>query len=128
MTPITFANAEYVALGHLFAGGDISKSSKAELERFAVMLARPKAYEHFGAPDFPQICKTVRTLLIVRMSEEQNAQANRESRIALIISILALIAGFVQALAALGYLSTSTSPTSQQQAQSSALKSPPNNI
>ena len=107
-TPLKFTDAEYLALVHLFAGGDISACSKAELERFAVMLSRPNAFTHFGASSFPQICETVRTLILVRMSEEQNVQAKRESRLALIIAVLALIAGVVQALAALGYLPAST--------------------
>ncbi|UCV00699.1 hypothetical protein [Acidovorax radicis] len=94
----SFSEAEYLELSHLFGGGDISRSSKKELERFAVMLSRPNAFTHFGAASFPQICETVRTLLIVRMSEEQNQQAKRESRLALVIAVVALLAGIVQAV------------------------------
>ena len=101
MRSTQFTDADYVALDHVFSGGDISACSKGELERFAVMLSRPKAYEHFGASSFPQICETVRTLILVRMSEESNAQAKRESRLALIIAAVALLFGIVQATAAL---------------------------
>lgn len=94
----SFSEAEYLALSHLFGAGDVSRSSKQELERFAVMLSRPNAFTHFGAASFPQLCETVRTLLIVRMSEEQNEQAKRESRLALIIAVVALLAGIVQAV------------------------------
>ena len=100
-TTIMFTEAEYLALNHLFAGGDISSSSKKELERFSVMLSRPNAFTHFGAASFPQICETVRTLLIVRMSEEQNQQAKRESRLALIISCIALLMATIQAIVGL---------------------------
>lgn len=99
-TSTKFSEQEYVSLSHIFAGGDISKASKAELERYAVMLSRPNAFQHFGASGFPQICETVRTLIQVRMSEEANKEANRISMIALIISIAALLAGLIQAVAA----------------------------
>jgi hypothetical protein len=95
-----FSDAEYLKLSHLFDGGDISQCSKQQLERFAVMLSRSNAFTHFGASGFPQVCETIRTLLIVRMSEEQNKQASRESRIALMISLVALLAGLVQAVVA----------------------------
>ena len=100
--PRTFTEADFVALSSLFSGGDISACTKVELERFAVMLSRPKAFTQFPAPSFPQLCETVRTLLLVRMSEEQNEQAKRESRLALIIASVALTAGIVQAVVSLG--------------------------
>ena len=96
---IKFSEAEYVALVHLFSGGDISSSSKVELERFAVMLSRPNAYAHFGGSSFPQICETVRTLLIVRMSEEQNVEASRISRVAMFVALVALIVTAIQTIA-----------------------------
>jgi hypothetical protein len=104
------AEAEYAALNSIFLSGNIAASSKKELERFAIALSRPHAPAHFGASSYPQICETVRTLLIVRMSEEQNEQAKRESRLALIIASVALLAGLVQAVASLWPLIV-TSPT-----------------
>ena len=74
-TPTIYSNDDYQRLQECFAGGDISKASKAELERFAVMLSRPHAFNKFGTKDFPQVCETVRTLLIVRMSEQANEEA-----------------------------------------------------
>ena len=99
MSAIKFTDSDYSALSHLFSGGDISSCTKAELERFAVILSRPQAFAHFGANSFSQICETVRTLVLVRMSEEQNVQARKESRLALIIACVALLAGIVQAVA-----------------------------
>ena len=100
-TPTTFTHADYVELEHVFAGGDISKATKAELERFAVMLSRPKAYVQFGASSFPQVCETVRTLLIVRMSEEANKEATRISKIALCVAMAALGCTVLQVFASL---------------------------
>lgn len=104
LTPTTFTSDDYVELGHRFAGGDISKASKSELERFAVMLSRPSAFTHFGKSDFPQVCETVRTLILVRISEDANREASRISTIALCVSIVALLASIVQAVAAIWQL------------------------
>jgi hypothetical protein len=99
-TPTAFTHADYVELEHVFAGGGITKATKTELERFDVMLSRPKAYVQFGASSFPQACETVRTLLIVRMSEEANKEATRISNIALYVAMAALGCTFIQMLAA----------------------------
>ena len=64
------------------------------------MLSRPNAYTHFGAREFPQICETVRTLLIVRMSEDANEEATRISKVALGVAMAALGCTFIQMLAA----------------------------
>ena len=129
-TQLKFTEAEYTALVQMFAGGDISSRSKSELERFAVMLSRPTAFMHFGDKAFPQICETVRTLLIVRMSEEQNEQAKRESRLALVIAVVALLAGIVQAIVGLlQYMSPSPATVQAGQPQpasrSATIPSPP---
>lgn len=100
--------AKYKELNDILAYGDITKSSKSDLERFAVLLSKPEASIAFGGSQFPQACETVRLMLTVRMSEEQNIQARRESRLALIIACVALIAGVVQAVVAYRqYVSTS---------------------
>jgi hypothetical protein len=99
--PTIFSLADYAELHHLLSGGDITKSTKVELERFAVMLSRPDAHVKFGWSSFPQVCETVRTLLIVRMSEEANTEATRISKIALWIAIAALICSLIQAAASL---------------------------
>lgn len=98
LTPTSFSNDDYTSLGHIFAGGDISKASKAELERYAVMLARPSASSAFGQRDFPQVCETVRLLLLVRISEESNREATRIAKTALWIALVALLASVIQAV------------------------------
>lgn len=99
LTPTKFTDQDYLTLSHVFAGGDISRASKTELERYAVILSRPNAHVHFSQTSFPQVCETVRTLILVRMSEEANTEALRNSKVALYISIAALVATLVQAIA-----------------------------
>lgn len=60
--------------------GEISKSSKANLERYAAVLCSTEARLRMRDPEFLQIGETVRTLLIVRMSEEANKEGTRISR------------------------------------------------
>lgn len=97
-TPTPFSLADYHELIEAFGGGDISKATKSELERFAVMLSRPQAYAMYGEPSFPQVCETVRLLILVRISEEANKDASRTSTIALRIALGALIISLVQTI------------------------------
>lgn len=108
MTAVKFTDADYSAQNHLVSDGDISHCTKAELERFAVMFSRPRAFEHFGASSFPQICETVRALILVRMSEEQNVDARREGRLALIVAGIALSASVIQAAVSVWQLADSS--------------------
>nr|WP_294866558.1 hypothetical protein [uncultured Pseudogulbenkiania sp.] len=64
--------SDFIELSRIFSSGDVSKSTKAQLERYIVMLSRPTACTHFGELQFPQVCATVRTLLTVRCIEESN--------------------------------------------------------
>ena len=73
MTPTTFTDADYAELNQVCSGGDITKASKAELERYNIMLLRPHAYTHFGSSAFPQICEMVRMLLQARIRESPSA-------------------------------------------------------
>ena len=97
-TPTQFTLADYHDLSMAFAGGDISKATKSELERFAVMLSRPQAYLQFGERDYPQVCETVRLLILVRISEEANHEASQTSSIALRIALVALVISLVQTI------------------------------
>ena len=109
--PLTFTQKDWTDLDNLFTGGDLSACTKSELERFAVMLTRPRANERVGGTsNFAPACAAVQTLLLVRMSEEQNEQAKRESRLALIISCIALLMATIQAIVGLWPLVRS-SPT-----------------
>lgn len=76
--------------------GDILKATKAELEFYAAMLCHPIWFSFHRNPK-SQLEETVRSLLIVRMSEEANKEATRISKIALCVAIVALILSGVQA-------------------------------
>lgn len=81
--------------------GDIDNSSKVELERYAAMLCSGRARSHGRDPEFAQLGETVRTLLIVRMSEEANKEAKWVSILALWIAGAALLVSLVQAASSL---------------------------
>lgn len=100
-TATQFTLDDYNNLGQVFATGDISTASKSELERYAVMLSRPNASGHFNKNSFPQVCETVRLLIIVRISEEANRDALRTSKIALVVAVIALVVSVVQTVVAL---------------------------
>lgn len=52
--------------------GKLSTLSKEKLVDYSAALARPQAYAHFGASEFPQVCETIRTLLIVRSNDGES--------------------------------------------------------
>lgn len=92
---------EFHELTRLAHEGKISQLSKAELEHFAALLCRTEATPHRRSNDFSDISETVRTLLIVRMSEEANKEATRISKIALLIAMAALGCTVLQVFAVL---------------------------
>jgi hypothetical protein len=91
LVPRRFVEEDYVHLVRLFASGGISDASKSDLEHYAVMLSRPDAQTHIGRSSLPQACETVRTLLLVRMSEAANAHSMRMGRLAKWIAIAAIV-------------------------------------
>jgi hypothetical protein len=84
-------------LFNLAQNSDILKCSKEQLERYAVALCNTEARRRLRDPEFAQVSETVRTLLIVRMSEEANKEATRISTIALLIAGAALVLTLAQA-------------------------------
>ena len=83
--------------------GTITDVTKKQLEIYASALCKTGANNSFGS-SFHAVCGTIRTLIIVRMSEESNKEATKISKIALIVAVFALICGVVQViLGALSY-------------------------
>lgn len=78
--------------------GDITKSPKADLERYAAMVCSRAARGHRSSLEFMQLSDTIRTLLIVRMSEQANEEATRISKVALWIAMAALGGTLLQVL------------------------------
>lgn len=66
--------AVYLEIQQSIHSGAIASLPKERLAQFSAALARPQAYTHFSAPEFPQVCETVRALLIARSNEEALAK------------------------------------------------------
>ena len=81
--------------------GEVFSLSRERLEQFVAALSHPQAFSLFGTSEFPAICQTARQALALKISEDANQQAKKESRLALIIACMALLAGTVQAVASL---------------------------
>lgn len=85
-------SASFHTIKQSIESGEIEKASKDQLQQYAILLSRSQAYGAFGASSYPQVCETVRTLLIVRMSQDANQEATRISKIAMGVAMAA--AGF----------------------------------
>ena len=59
--------------------GEIYKLPKEKLEQFSTALARSQAHSHYSKSEFPQICETVRALLIQRTNTEQLSELFAQS-------------------------------------------------
>ena len=81
--------------------GEVFSLPRERLEQFVGALSHPQAFSLFGTNEFPNICQTARQALALKVSEDANQQAKKESRLALIIACMALLAGTVQAAASL---------------------------
>lgn len=81
--------------------GTVFSLPRSKLEEFVAFLSRPRVSDNFSASEFPATCETVRMALSIRVGEDANAQAKRESRIALIVSSAALVVGLVSVGAAI---------------------------
>lgn len=77
--------------------GTITDATKEELEKYAAELCKSGANTSFGSI-FHAVCGTIRTLLIVRMSEESNKEATKISKIALIVAVVALFVTVIQTI------------------------------
>lgn len=91
----------YLEIRRSINTGAVFSLPREKLEQFVAALSMTNAYAHFSAPEFPGTCETVRMALSMKVSEDANLQAKRESRIALIVSSAALAVGIVSAFAAL---------------------------
>ena len=69
------AQASYAELQRRAQSGNLMNASRVDLERYGMLLSRPQASSHFAGLQYPQICEFVRTLLIVRLSEESERRA-----------------------------------------------------
>lgn len=94
-------NSIYSEIQQAINDGSVFSLPRARIEQYIAALSRSQAFSHFGASGFPRICETIRLALSIKVSEDANLQAKRESRIALWVSFTALLVGIVSAFAAL---------------------------
>ena len=78
--------------------GNIFSKPRSILEEYVAALSKAHANSHFGVSEFPGTCETVRMALAIKISEDANSQAKRESRIALFVSLFALVVGIATLL------------------------------
>jgi hypothetical protein len=90
----------YLEIRESINSGTVFSLPRERLEQFVAALSEASAFTHFSAPEFPGTCETIRMALSMRVSEDANLQAKRESRIALIVSSAALGVGLVAAISA----------------------------
>jgi len=88
--------------------GAISNASKAQLERFAVVLCHPHAFSFFGNNQFPQICETVRLHLLRAHIEtlqghitDLNAKNTTIQKWVIALAVAALVSTVIQAAVAI---------------------------
>jgi hypothetical protein len=90
----------YLEIQQSVNSGTVFSLSREQLEQFVAALSRASAYTQFSASEFPGTCETVRMALSMRVSEDANLLAKKESRIALVVSFAALAVGLVSAISA----------------------------
>lgn len=84
-----------------FDEGTVVNASKAELEQLLLAVGRTRVLDPVNQARAAEMGETMRQLLAARQSEEMHTQALRVSRVALWVSLAALIASLVQAAVSL---------------------------
>lgn len=92
---------DLVELAERVGSGTLGQASKSELQRYQIALTRSNAYASFAAPQFEQVCDTVRLLLSDAIASEASSTTRRLSIFALVVSVAALIAAFAQVVIAM---------------------------
>ena len=75
---------EMQELSSLLQTGEITKASKADLEKYMFLLSSSQAYSYFADRQFLQVCETVRLLLFKKhidtLAEEADKSAKKTER------------------------------------------------
>ena len=93
-----------------FDSGTVLVASRQELEQLLLAVGRARVLDPANQARAAEMGETMRLLLAARNSAELQSNANRISKIALWVSVFALLFGAVQALVALGLLPPISSP------------------
>jgi len=78
--------------------GRLHNCPRQKLEEYSSLLVKGHARGNFNETQYAQVCDTIKTLLISRISEEANKESKRISIIALGISLAALICAVLQVI------------------------------
>ena len=93
-----------------FDEGTVVNASKTELEQLLLAVGRVRVLHPANQARAAEMGETMRQLLAARQSEEVHTQVLRVSRLALWISLIALVASVVQAAAALNFIAPLRQP------------------
>jgi hypothetical protein len=93
-----------------FDEGTVVNASKTELEQLLLAVGRARVLHPANQARAAEMGETMRQLLAARQSEEVHTQVLRVSRLALWISLIALVASLVQAAAALNLIAPLRQP------------------
>ena len=84
-----------------FDSGSVTTATKAELEQLLIAVGQQRIHDTINQARASEMGETMRQLLAARQSQEMHSEALRISKVALIVSVFALVAGLVSAGASL---------------------------
>ena len=93
-----------------FDEGAVVNASKSELEQLLLAVGRARVLDPANQARAAEMGETMRQLLAARQSEEMHSQALRVSRVALWVSLAALIASLVQAAVSMNFIAALKEP------------------
>ena len=93
-----------------FDKGTVVSAGKEELEQLLIAVGQARVLDPSNQARASEMGETMRQLLAARQSEAMHSQALSTARLALRISVIALVVSIIQALAALNIISPVTKP------------------
>jgi hypothetical protein len=87
-----------------FDKGTVLNADKGELEQLLIAVGQARVMDPANQARAAEMGETMRQLLAARQSQALHSQALSTARLALLVSVVALIASVIQALAALNIL------------------------
>ena len=94
-----------------FDGKTVVDASKEELEQLLLAIGRERVLHPANQARAAEMGETIRQLLAARQSQAMHAQALSVSRLALWVSLVALVASLVQAAVALNLVAPLKKPS-----------------
>ena len=113
-----------------FDSGNVVNAGKNDLEQLLLAIGRARVLHPANQARAAEMGETLRQLLAARQSQSMHSQALGTARVALWVSVIALITSLVQALAALNILAPLPRPAVEVPSLPEApvqIPGPPNN-